>query len=451
MKYFRVSIAFLLLAALLSGCIRSVENSNNASPNTAAPVEPVMLRYMIWDSEQAAAYKEIIARFMNNHPNIMVDMQVVPWSNYWEKVMADTAGGAAPDVFWGISTQVPSLAGKGAIMPMTSFIKQDELNFANLNENLVKAFEYRGVQYGIPKDWDTLGVFYNKKLLSKAGFENYPEGLTWNPEDGGTLVPFLQKLTVDGNGKHPNEAGFEPDNIVQYGFNFTIRGEMDPSDFVSFAASHGSQIIKNGQFKPDGKLLETFRFLHDLVFKYHVAPDFTAMKSVGSDQMFITSRTALWVSGSWEMKPLINKAAFKWGVAPFPSGSDNKRIVRINGLADHISAQTKHPNEAWELVKFIGSKEAQDILAETGTVYPIRQDSIPKFTDFYKLLDADPSVFVKEYEGETVLPPVTENYVEWVEVWYRTMGLVFSGEMDLQAGLRRIEVLGAPIISRKTD
>jgi multiple sugar transport system substrate-binding protein len=451
MKYFRLSIAFLSLAALLSGCFRTLENGDIAAGHTAAaPVEPVSLRYMIWDSEQAAAYNKIIGLFMAKHPNIIVDMQVVPRSNYWEKVMTDTAGGAAPDVFWGYIPRVPSLAGIGALLPLTSFIKRDNLDLAAFNKDLVKAFAYKGEQYGIPKDWDTLGVFYNKKLLSQAGFDHYPEHLAWNPQDGGTLVPFLQKLTFDHNGKHPNEAGFDPGNIVQYGLNFTSLGEWDPSDFVSFTASNGTEILKNGRFEPDQKRLETFQFLHDLVFKYDVAPDFTTVKTAGSDQMFFTSRTALWISGTWEMKTLSDNAGFKWGAAPFPAGPDGKSIVRVNGLADHISAQTKHPNEAWQFVKFIGSKEAQDILAETGTVFPISKTSIPKFINYYKDLGVDPTLFVKQYEGETVTPPVTENYGEWVEVWYRTMGLIFSGEIDLQTGLHRIETIGNPIAARKT-
>jgi multiple sugar transport system substrate-binding protein len=166
--------------------------------------------------------------------------------------------------------------------------------------------------------------------------------------------------------------------------------------------------------------------------------------------MFFTSRTALWISGTWEMKALSEKAGFEWGAAPFPAGPDGKRIVRVNGLADHISAQTKHPNEAWKFVKFIGSKEAQDVLAESGTVFPISKISIPKFINYYKHLGVDPTVFVNEYEAETVTPPVTENYADWVQVWYRTMGFIFSGEMDLQAGLRHIEMIGNPIAERKT-
>ncbi|NRF90363.1 sugar ABC transporter substrate-binding protein [Paenibacillus frigoriresistens] len=439
----RLFCLLVLLVALLGGCGVA---SNDDREAKGGPVEQdVNLRYMIWDRNQEPAYKQIISKFNEANPRIKVDIQVVPWGSYWEKLMTEIAGGTAPDVFWGYIPRVPSLADKKALLPITAYIKLDGLDLGRLNASLVKGFQYKGEQYGIPKDWDALGVFYNKEMLKEAGYNHYPQGLSWNTRDGGTFVEFLQKLTIDANGKHPNENGFDPKNIVQFGFNYTDRGEWDPGDLAGFAASNDADILVDGQFQPQDRLLDTMQFLHDLIFKYHVSPAFTDVKMQGSDQMFLAKQTALWITGSWQMIPVKNKAEFEWGIEPFPTGPNNKRAVRINGLADHIYAQTKHKEEAWKFVSFINSQVGQDILGKTGTVFPMNQASISRFIAYYKDLGVDPSVFIDEFNGDTVIMPITKNYTEWVQVWFKIMALIYSGEMDLKTGLGNLVKEGNPI------
>jgi len=44
-----------------------------------------------------------------------------------------------------------------------------------------------GHRYGLPKDWDTIGIFYNKKDTDAAAITPAQLGsLAWNPTDGGT-------------------------------------------------------------------------------------------------------------------------------------------------------------------------------------------------------------------------------------------------------------------------
>jgi multiple sugar transport system substrate-binding protein len=55
-------------------------------------------------------------------------------------------------------------------------------------------------------------------------------------------------------------------------------------------------------------------------------------------------------------------------VAVLPKGK--QRAVSIHGLSNVIAANTKHKEAAWEFVKYLGSKEAAEVFAETGTVIP---------------------------------------------------------------------------------
>lgn len=445
MKWISQMILWALLAVIGTGCSESASGVAGEQTSGTAMPQMVTLRYMIWDINQEPAYRRIADRFSQENPGISVDIQVVPWGSYWEKLMTEIAGGTAPDVFWGYIPRVPSLVERSALLPITGYIKRDGFRLDRMNGSLVQGFSYNGEQYGIPKDWDALAVFYNQEMLSVAGYGSFPQGLTWNPKDGGTLVRFLQELTSDVNGRHPYEPGFDPQNIRQYGFNYTDRGEWDPGDLAGFIASNGAQFLTDGKLVPEGRMLDTMQFLYDLVFKYHVSPDYTNVKLAGSDQLFLSKKTALWVTGSWQLIPIKTRASFPWGIAPFPAGPNGKRVVRINGLADHIYVMSKHKEEAWSFVKFINGKEAQDILAETGTVFPMNKESIPKFIDFYKKQGLDPTVFVEEFNGDTVTMPITKNYMEWVRIWFREMGLIFSGGIDLRSGIETVASEGNAI------
>ena len=75
-----------------------------------------------------------------------------------------------------------------------------------------------GKQYGLPKDWDTIALIYNKEMLAKAGVDPKElENLTWNPQDGGTFGQLIAKLSIDEAGNNGLSPNFNPKKVKQYG------------------------------------------------------------------------------------------------------------------------------------------------------------------------------------------------------------------------------------------
>ena len=70
--------------------------------------------------------------------------------------------------------------------------------------------------------------------------------------------------------------------------------------------------------------------------------------------------------GSWNVAEFSANAYTKdkVDVAPLPKGE--KQATIIHGVANVVSAKTEHPEQAWEFVKFLGSKEAAEILGKKG-------------------------------------------------------------------------------------
>ena len=56
-------------------------------------------------------------------------------------------------------------------------------------------------------------------MLKKAGIDEASfKNLTWNPQDGGTFLDLIKKLTLDSNGNNATSASFDKTKVVQYGF-----------------------------------------------------------------------------------------------------------------------------------------------------------------------------------------------------------------------------------------
>lgn len=431
-----VSFMILLACVLLSGCSESRDTDSTSSPSdtpsTTAAVskdKPVTLRYMIWNSNYTATYQKMFVEFNKENPNIKVDLQVVPWGNYWDKLMTEIAGGTAPDIFWGYMPRFPSFIDKSAVLDITDYIKKDEIDLSKYDPATVQAYTVNGKNYSIPQYFGAMGIIYNQELLKKAGIEHYPSDLKWNPQDGGTFIEFLQKLTLDNKGKHPNETGFDPKNIVQYGFNFIDKDQVDPGQLIGLVASNGGTMMKDNKLALDDRLKETYQFVYDLTFKYHVAPTYADIHTGGSESKFLSGQIAVWMNGQWVMKPLKDKANFNWGIGPLPSGPAGSYTL-ISGQGDVIYSKTKNPDASWKLVKFMASHPAQDILAESGIVFPGYNDSIPKFVDYYKNLSVNAQPFVEGYNRQTVVSPGAKNYNDWYQIFVKYTSIMMSGEMD---------------------
>ncbi|NRF90372.1 extracellular solute-binding protein [Paenibacillus frigoriresistens] len=451
-----------IVSALISACSSGSNNggtkSTTAATDTAvkdsskqavdASGEPAELRYTIWDTNQQPAYQKIINEFQKENKNIKVTLQVVPWANYWDKLNTEIAGGTAPDVFWNYIPYVAGLANKGALLDINPYVSKDKVDLSKFNKSLLDGFVEGDKRYAIPKDWDTMGLFYNKEALKAAGIDEFPKDLEFNTQDGGSFVKFLQKATIDKNGKHADEAGFDPKNIKQYGFMFIDRGQIDSGHLAGFAASNGATVLKDSKLQLDDKLQNTFSFLYDLVYKYNVHPSYTDVHTSGSDAKFFSGQVAVWMQGSWMMKPIQDGASFKWGIAPMPKGPAG-RVVRVNGLGDTIYSKSKHPEAAWKFASFIASQKGQDILGETGTVFPGNSDSISKFVDFYKGIGIDPTVFVDEFKGGTTLSPAHTNQNEWSNIFVKYSSLSLAGQMDPVTAMKKIKEEGDAIAPAK--
>jgi len=158
-----------------------------------------------WGSqEEIKAYQEVLKVFQERNPGIQVEYINIPSGEYLAKITAMMAAGTPPDVFFLNNIDFPGMASRGVLAPLDAFIQRDKYPTADIFPGILKAFQWEGKQYGLPRDVSNLVVFYNRTLLRKAGLPDPKPDWTW--ED---FLRYAKALTVEKDGKR-----------VQWGVSF---------------------------------------------------------------------------------------------------------------------------------------------------------------------------------------------------------------------------------------
>ena len=85
---------------------------------------------------------------------------------------------------------------------LTPLIARDKVDTGIYSPGLLDLWTRDGKVYGMPKDWDTVALVYNKDMLDKAGVSvDELRDATWNPKDGGSFEKILARLSLDASGK----------------------------------------------------------------------------------------------------------------------------------------------------------------------------------------------------------------------------------------------------------
>jgi len=180
-------------------------------------------------------------------------------------------------------------------------------------------------------------------------------------------------------------------------------------------------------------LPQALQFLINLISKWHVSPPASETNNASNiaQQMFARGQAAIIETGSWNTSYIASQTNFPFGVAELPAGPQG-RVSVFNGLADAISAKTKHPQEAWELFKWLASPQSQQIVANNGTVWPGIQSADQNFLQYWQQKGLDVSAFLKEAQGTTVSFPITPGFNEAFTKINDIFNQMYLGQIPVQ-------------------
>ncbi|HLU34233.1 MAG TPA: sugar ABC transporter substrate-binding protein [Thermomicrobiales bacterium] len=393
-----------------------------AVPNIIKAQDAVTLRYFLWDTNQQPAYQECADKFTEANPNITIQIEQLVWDDYWTALQTGMVSGDVPDVFTNHLSRYPELAGRGQLVDIQPLVERDGVDVDQYEGELAELWSRDGARYGLPKDWDTIAVVYNKEMLDAAGIDPAIfDEWTWNPDDGGTFHETIAALTVDEAGNTGADEGFDKSKVTQYGWGHELGDAYGQTAWSHFAASLGWNFIDAPWTPPfhydDERVIKTIQYLADLknVHGFSVPED--QVSTMNMEAVFAARTAAIIPVGSWLINWIADNVDFEFGFGRLPSGPEGRKSM-FNGLADSIWTGSEHQEEAWEWVKYLGSAEAQEIIGSWGVVFP----AIPSAAEAAqaawdeKGLDVSPYLDQAQEEDGTFLFPIVDQASEFVAI-----------------------------------
>jgi multiple sugar transport system substrate-binding protein len=381
----------------------------------------VQLDYWLWDANQLPADAEAIDLFMEQNEDIEVRITQMGWDDYWTKLTASFVAEAGPDVFTDHLGRYPEFLKLGMLAPLDDFAPIQEIPDDQYKPGLQELWTGQdGKKYGLPKDYDTIAIMYDKAWIEEAGVtEDELADLDWNPDDGGTFEKMLAHLSIDKNGVRGDEDGFDPTNVRTYGLAAdTSVDYVGQSAWSGFAFSTGWTFTDKDTWGTrfnydDEHFQKTIDWWFGLVDKGFYAPFGTFGDSSPKQFQIQSGLASIALEGSWMITTYLNLEGMDIGVVPQPSGPEGHPMSMFNGLGDSISVQSENKEEAARLVAFLGSDESQEIIGSRRVVFPASTAGTDAAIAAYAEKGLDVSPFTDRVDnGETGLYPLVENAAE---------------------------------------
>jgi len=325
------------------------------------PGEKIVVRLSGWASSPAetALLESLLYKFSVENPDIVVKYEPIT-GDYKQALLTSFASGTEPDVFYMDIFWWQELAKNEVLLPLDDLMAGAGTKKEDFIPALIDAFTFDGKVYGIPKDFNTLGLFYNKDLFTAAGVDEPTDDWTWDD-----LKAAAKKLTDTSNKDKP-----------VYGMGVPA----DPGRFPIFAFQAGGNIM-NADFSDteldSAKTVEGAKF-------------YTSFKADGSGALpsdvgegwqgtvFGKGQFAMVYEGGWLIPYLRDQFPnTKYGVVLPPAGPGGEGNL-IFTVAWGVSANTKNAEAAYKVVDFLTNQASQDQVLNSGFALPSRsalQDS----------------------------------------------------------------------------
>lgn len=409
-----------ILAAALCTSLAACGGNSGSSDNSgnSADADSNTLSVSIWDNNQLSGLKSIMDDF-TKETGIAVQIQVVPWDQYWTLLEAGAQSGTLPDVFWMHSNYSQMFMRNDMLLDLTDRIAQsDVINPDNYYQDIFELYQYDGKTYAIPKDYDTIALWYNKTMFDAAGLSYPDETWTWD-----TFAEAAAKLTDKDKS--------------QYGFASPASYNQD--GYYSLIYDMGGYIVNDDKSASGWDSPETIAAMnwwYDNLVNVCM-PTQQMMGENTTDVLFGSGRSAMTLQGSWMVKAFAENEyiAANADVAVLPMAEDGTRKTIYNGLGWAAAAESPNAENAWKLLEYLGSEEAQRKQAESGVTMSAYMGTSDNW------INCAPDFNLQAYLDMTkdmVIRPYTANTKIWEDYSQQVMVQAYTAEITMEEACKEI-------------
>jgi multiple sugar transport system permease protein len=309
--------------------------------------------------EEDAIVEHSIAEFQKRNPKIAVN-RINPGDTgqYFTKLQTMMASGNPPDIFYMDYSRIPNFVTADQLQGLSTLAENDpEISFDDFYPATVNAFRWNGVipgvgeLYGIPKDFTTVGFYWNKDLFARAGAMPPHDNWTWDDfADAARKVGALDTCT---------------------GAEFVTW----PFILRTYLWTYGTDVAFDNDWShlqlDDPKLVRALNQLRGWRFDEEHTLAKAQAEGVDPASLFFTGKIGMvGPFGRWVVPSFRSIEKFDWDFATLPRGSERANVIATVGWS--MSSRSKHPRESWELLKWLTGEESQRQQSKLGLAIPTR-------------------------------------------------------------------------------
>jgi multiple sugar transport system substrate-binding protein len=274
-------------------------------------------------------YKNVIAAAEKQLPGITVKQVVyATYDDQLNAMPSEIAAGTIPDIIvWDNSAPVTQYARQGAILNVSKYIKQDNINLAADPTALVNAWTYNGGLYGVPLYLQDSAFVSNWGMLNAAGIMSLPQTMNQVSADAAAVY------------RKTGKAGF---TILDNLFHLT-------QYILAFGGSWNYGKTINSTKNASG-----LQFLVNM-FNNHTAVLPNQVGAAWDGQALAQNNAAMSDGGPWYIGFMAATApTVKYALTPIPSATGKPFVVTYGG-AYTITKHSANPGEDMLLIKALTS------------------------------------------------------------------------------------------------
>ena len=358
-KWFGVVVMLFILAT-------SLGSASLVAGQSAVEGE---LTFYWYEDRFADTMREYIAQFQEANPGTTINLEILPFATYFERLPVQISTGDAPDVYFLVSGQVQNYAATDSLMDLSTCVPEEEL--AQFRPAQIEFSTYEDQLIALPFTTTVLTMLVNKDIFDAAGIEipqSFEDAWTWEEFAG-----VLRTL------KESNPS------LVNVMFN----GGRD-FWWLPWFYGNGASLLNETLDAPafnSPEAIATFEFLRGLTEEGLIAPPATAGASAQEvQQLFVQGRQAIYSGGHWDMAGLTEAIgdSFTLGAAMFPVASGGSLALGGDYLV--VSKDTENPELACAFINFLTSREITQDYASRYFYLPPRVDAQPEFAQHAEIM-----------------------------------------------------------------
>ena len=353
---------------------------------------------------EKAAFEKVVGLFEKSAgaKGVKVSTLAIPYDAYADKISAAVPRGKGPDLFIYAQDRLGGWieAGK-TVEPIDFFL--DKPTRDRLLPGMLEAMSYKGGVYGLPINYKSPTLIYNKDLVKTP------------PKTTDEMVKLAKTLTNAQSGRY---------GLAYWYTNFYFHSAL-------MNAFGGTVFDKDGKLSIDSPA--TVASLNQMMAWYKkdaILPTEPSEALIAS--MFNEGKAAMVINGPWFVGDIDKK--INYGLAVLPMVDAAKRPMRpwLTVEGAYVAASSTKKEVAFELAKFLTSEEAGLVLALEG-----RQLHTNKAVYNDKRVSGD--VVLKGFRDQLDNAEVMPNRPEMTMVWSpatTAMNKIVKGNASVEAALK---------------